>query len=353
MGKPDIRKDVITQNIQADGKGSLPDWYTHFGGEEFALSALQSFLPALRTAYPSKSVGRIVALGAGNAFYERTVAKELHRTGWNIQRLFATDLQQASLDEIPQKEPIPVTTLLADATALPSIPKVGKTTLVLSRAVEHYLPAGGLEAMVRETGKLLEDRELYVAQISSGTHAARTALSAGLAALAGKHMDYLSLDEYLQRVQGVKDGATSLFRLVSYGNAKDQPRTSVDQARRYLTPAFLKSHNLNHSPFTTEVEHLTLLRHTLELQVRAGNMDRNTAIQQLNAAIESTSVFSHFREIFTSAVRNALQQKRLEAGKGVKFIHGGRDVEIDVEYPVVIWQRQSHPSSRTRHASTE
>lgn len=336
-----LKEFTTNPNIVADGRGSLPDWYTHFGDEKFCLSAFnQSIYPWLSRAYPRNSV-RIIALGAGNAFYERAIARQLKQEKkWNIHEVVATDLQPEALDHIPLTEPFPIRKLIADATQIDKYGLPMGDNLVLSRAVEHYLPPGGMESMIRATAALLKPGELYVAQISSGTQLAKRALSAGLHAIAEKQVDYMEVDAYVKRVEEVKENGNSLFRKVHQGHAIDQPRTSLDQARRYLTPAFLESHGLNQNvDFVVHVNKIVALREFLRQQVTNGKITREKAIKQLDGAISTTAVFQEFRRIFNDAVDTVWRSYGKAQHQGLKKTADG-DIEIDITYPVVVWQRQ-------------
>lgn len=337
---------TLQKNLAGDKLG-IPGWYTHFGSLEFANSAIPLIVRQVEHAYPLDRPITILGLGSGPALYERTVAKAFHDAGREVF-LVPTDLQRESLAQIPSTDPFTVTGIYADATNIP-LPDGSGDILILSRAVEHYLPPGGLEKMVAEAGRLLQPGELYAAQISSGDPLALGAFAAGLQAVAGKSETFLSVDDYKRAVATVitTDGETPLFKEVTSGYADAQPRTATDLARRYLNETFL---SLNREQagdaagrYEEEITHVFAERTRLGREVQLGK-NREEAINELDGIIQGTSAFQFFRDIFVGSIVDYWKGQGFEQGKGLMLIDKGQDVEISVQYPVIVWEKQPSKS---------
>lgn len=329
-------KDSLAINLAVDKNGSLPDWYTHFGSSEFNASAYPTIKDCLSTAYPQRSL-RITGLGTGRAPYEIAIADSLRSDGWKIHSLIASDLQKDSLETI-QETAFTVIPMVGDATHLPFSPIRDGQNAVFSRAIEHYLGKGGLEALIRETGRILSPGELYIAQISSGHPTTLEAFSAGLKAIAGKAEDFLPVEHYVEKVSKVTDKkGLPLFKEIHRGAATSQSRGPLELARRYLTPSFLSSHD--GEEWMNEVTQFNSLRSHLGSLVKSGQLTRDEALELLDNHIQQTHAFNLFRNVFNQAVHESWATNQFIQGKGIEETPQG-DMILTIDYPVIVWQRQ-------------
>jgi hypothetical protein len=207
--------------------------------------------------------------------------------------------------------------------------------------------------LIAEAGRLLRPGELYVAQITSGEPVALGALSAGLRTIAGKEVAYMSLSQYRKRVSDVESHGVPVFQEIAVGYAETQTdRGALAQARRYLNGTFLQLHenrmNGSRARLQGEVTDVMLERERLGREFQLGKKDRGTAIMELDTAIQSTNVYGSFRDIYVGGVTDYLKTQDINPIAGQELpglrIHGNAeditDIELDIAYPVVVWQKQ-------------
>jgi hypothetical protein len=343
--------EQLGSNLHGDQYGLPGQVFNHFLDPGFADSAASHILPYAESAYPEGQV-TVIGLGSADAFYERWVCDRLVTAGLPPQELTVFDLQQASLDRLAAtpSSTFRINPQLASVTQLP-LPnwedRGGSVkSLVLSRAVEHYLTPEDQGKMIQEAARILGPGELYAAQLSSGDPGTLRLLEAAVAAVAGKEVHYLTVDQYINNVH---KAAPHAFEVAQIGSAETQRgRGALQQAMRYLNPTFLSLYERQlggqHQQFAEEVDELCRQRENLDLAVRLGQLGRDTAIQQYGDLIVGMQVYGFFRAVYLGAVIRTLSalDKPPYTGTTVEYDSGGRvaDVKLDIEYPIVLLQRQ-------------
>ena len=325
-------------NVGIDGN-ALPGWATHFGSTQFARSAVPFVSRHVEEAVPVGPV-RVVALGAANAHYERTVTGDLQRRGYS-PTLVVSDMQKASLADIPA-EPFPVVTMLGDSTQL-QLGSVDHPTVVLSRALEHYLSEPEFVDLMRTAHGLIGVDGLYMPQISSGDPLALRAFAAALTSTVGKAEHFLTVDEYRKRVSQATDAeGRPLLEEFGIGAADSQIRGARELGRRYV-PEFINTHAEEFAPahrgrYEAEARTVTTERDRLGKEVAQGR-DREEAIAELDEVVGATGAYIVYRNRYLDTIAAVWGEAGYPEGRGLEWREGQTDAGITVEYPIFGWKR--------------
>ncbi|OGE39491.1 hypothetical protein A3E86_04060 [Candidatus Daviesbacteria bacterium RIFCSPHIGHO2_12_FULL_47_45] len=262
--------------------------------------------------------------------------------------MFVSDLQEGALQEVPH-EAFPVYRVLSDSTRLPLADgeKRNGQVVVLSRAVEHYLSREGQRGLITEAARVLKPGELYLPQISSGSPETLRAFELGLKTIAGKEERFLTVDDYKNLLCEVAErSGGALFEVLGVGYAEPQPRTTLELARRYMTPWFVR---LNYGKFDrceavlmeAQASMAVGEREELRERVAKGQLDRDSALALLDYGNQRRRVYQPFKNIFQAAVSDSARGKTFSAGDGLTFESDGSPT-ITLTYPIPILRRTHH-----------